>query len=67
MTQREINRATRMLAECGRVVTGTIINARRPGRTSRAIESDGDGRQQNFGTPRVFYSIAEVREYCDRE
>ena len=67
MTQREINRATRMLAECGRVVTGTITNARPPGRERTAIETDGDGNRERCGTPRVFYSIAEVREYCDRE
>lgn len=49
------------------IVTGTLVD-QWPGGHSLAINTDGDGHSQPFGTPRIFHSLESVRDYCaDRE
>jgi len=64
MTKREIARAIRLLAQKGRVVTGTIVDERAR-RKVTAICTDGNGIKQPFGTPRVFGSMYEVEQYIN--
>ena len=66
MTQREINKSEKLLAQIGRIITSTIID-KRGRRASRSICTDGDGIGCPFGCPKIFASLrevqAEVQEY----
>jgi len=64
MNRKEIAKASRLLTSVGRVSKGIIRDCRGE-KPTLALSTDGDGRKQPFGTPIIFGSFDNVREYVD--
>ena len=64
MNRKEIAKASRLLRSVGRVSISTISDYRGE-KPTLSLFTDGDGRKQPFGTPIIFGSFDQVREYVD--